>query len=221
MGIMGDKMQEGGMPKPPMDEQPGMEARGGNPMEEGKAPMSKDAGSDGEQATPEEQKNYEKVVLAATKIIFDDKSRDQIMKSLQSGQKPDEALATVASSIMLELDQKSGGKIPESVIFPAAMEVLDILGEVAEKSGAFQVQIDEQIMTAASQQLVLALMKEYGVDQAEVQAMIGKMDPAKVKELVASQQASAQSWAGEQPQEQPPQQGQPAPPGMPMQGAPS
>lgn len=149
----------------------------------------------GNQASPQDQEAYTRVVLAASKIIYDDASHQQIMQALQGGAQPAEALANVASSIMIEMDKKSGGKIPEDVIVPATMEILDELGMLADKAGLFPV--DEQVMAAAAQQTVLKLSQQYGIDQAQMQSMIESMDPAKVKELVAAQQKTASSWAGD------------------------
>lgn len=192
------------------------------------APSQEDAGAQtepqddigGEPATEAEQAAYEKVVMAAMKVIYSDESHQKIMQMIQGGSRPDQALADVTTAIMLELDKQSGGKIPEVVIMPASMEVLGMLGELAEKAGLFDG--NENTLTAAAQQVVLKLLEEYGADPGDIQAVIGRLDPSKVKELVAQQQGIAQGWAGEQGQAQ----GQPVqsppgaqPPAMPAQGA--
>lgn len=172
-----------------------------------------DASSQGEQASPASQAAYEKVVLAGMKVIFDDKSNQQVLQTLQQGDRPDTALANVTVSIITELDRQSQGKIPEDVIIPAAMEILSELGDVAQKAGLFEV--DDSTMTGAAQQTVMKLLEQYGVQPQAVQAVMAKLDPAKVKQMVADQQKSAQGWAGQastQASTDQADQAQPAPP---------
>lgn len=174
------------------------------------APTDSTGNSDtqqGEAATPAEQDAYTKTVLAGLKVLADDKSHQQVMQTLQQGDRPDSAMANVVVSIMTELDRQSQGKIPEAVIIPAAMEILAELGDLAQTAGVFEV--DDATMTGAAQQVVMKLLEQYGVNSQDVQAVISKIDPAKVKQMVADQQKSASGWAGDQPTQDQPDQSQP------------
>jgi len=211
-GMMAKAAQDGEDRPVPVGEQVATPEGDRGPMGDEMPPArgATDENTEGDAASPDEQMAYEKIVIAALKVVYDETTHNKIMQALQQGGTPDAALATTTASIMTELDQKSGGKVPEVVILPAAMEVLDILGELADTAGLFAV--DVKVMTSAAQQLILKLMQEYGVDPAGVQDFIGKMDPTKVQAMVAEQQSAAQGWAGEDKQQ--PQEGA-QPQGMP------
>lgn len=165
---------------------------------------------EGEQATEEEEAAMSSLLNAAMAAIYSDQSHSKIMDTLKQGSRPDQALADVAVAIVMQLDQQSGGKVPETVILPGTMAILAMLAEVAQASGLFEA--DEQTLLAAGQQATLSLLREYGVNPQDVQALAQQLGPEQVKSLIAQQQQSAQGWAGgaqaqpQQPAQQPPQQ---------------
>ena len=59
-------------------------------------------------------------------------------------------------------------------------------------------QVDETVLAQATQQMVLALGEEYGVEPEEVQALMDSMDPAEVEGMVASQDQIARGGSNEQ-----------------------
>lgn len=101
---------------------------------------------EGDDYTPEEQDAIDRVVTAAGQVIYkDDKSHGSIMNMLKSGKDdPAQTLAQVTATIILQLDEKAGGNIPEEVILPASLEILTLVAELAEKSGAFTAGEDVQ-----------------------------------------------------------------------------
>ena len=152
---------------------------------------------EGEQATPEENDAIERTVYAAGKVLYGKQTHDQIVKGLADGaDNPGKALGDTTMSVMQILDQKSGGKIPAIALIHGAMQVLDLVGELAAQSGAFPT--DEQVMQSGMQNLVKSAIEMGIIDPQEVQELIDSMDPAEVQQLVAQQE----QIAGGQPQEQ-------------------
>lgn len=140
----------------------------------------------------EEQSAYERVVLAGTKIIYRDKVADQIVTALRSVKAdPARALASVAQTIILQIDKASKGTLPETVIIPAAAEILEHIAELVNTAGA--VKVDDALLSRAGQHLLLGLAQEYGVEPEEVQALLDSVPPEKAKEYVTQQQAYAES----------------------------
>lgn len=220
MGLMSSK------PKPEAEDAADQQTEPqGEPAGEAAAPQDEQgAAQQGDTVSPEDQNSYTRTVLAGLKVLGDPKSNAQILQTLQQGDQPDAALANVTASIMTELDRQSQGKIPEVVIIPAAMEILSELGDVAQKAGVFEV--NDQVLTAAAQQLVLKLLTEYGVDPQDVDTVMQQLDQGKVQDMVKQQQGAAQGWAGEGESSQPDQEQpeQPQQPGGLMQqqaGAPA
>lgn len=145
--------------------------------------------------SPEEQKAYDTVMVAAMDVVYGDKTHDQIMQALNKGGQASQALAKVAITIVLEIDNESQGKVPESVVIPAAMDVLDIVAEVAEKSQIFEV--DEGVVMEAQQQVMVGLIEEYGVNKEDATALMGSFDKETIEASNNTQHALAQGWATE------------------------
>lgn len=141
---------------------------------------------DGEPATPQEQNAYEKVVLAGMKVLYGKESSAQFVAMLKAGaDDPAKALADATSMLIVQLDKKANGAIPEDVILPAAAELLGLTAELAEKARLFTV--DEAVKAKAAQQLLLSLGNEYGVEPAELQALIADVGPERAKQMAAEQ----------------------------------
>lgn len=115
-----------------------------------------------EQAEPmEQQDSYERVVLAAMKIIHSEEASEPLLKMLQSqAQNPGRGLAMVAHQVIVQIDEKSGGTIEEDLIVPASEEILVLVMEFAEAANVFP--IDEQVQRQAEDELVRLLSETYG-----------------------------------------------------------
>jgi len=129
---------------------------------------------DGE-VDPKDQEAYDRVVMGGIKALSDKKSNAAIMGLLkQQADNPPQALAEAASVIILQLDERSGGKIPEGVILPAAAEILEEVAEFAQKSKTFTV--EQSVVDQATELMITRLAQEYGVDAAETQAFLDGAD---------------------------------------------
>lgn len=174
---------------------------------DGSAEMAHGEETLSEAATPQEEQAMTSVLNAALKTIYDDASHPRIMAALQKGKRPDQALASVATSILLEIDRQARGRIPETVILPGAVAIVGMLAEVAQSAGLFEV--DDAVLAAAGQQVTLTLMQEYGVNPQDVQALVQKIGPEQVRGMVSAQQQIAQRWANEAPSDPQPLPQQP------------
>lgn len=158
----------------------------------------------------EEQASYDKVVTAAQSLIYDEKNTEGVQQMLANSQDPGEALGSAAAHIVTMLDEQSGGKIPEEVIIPAATEIMDMLVEFGEATGALP-PLDEAAQTRAMNQMIGALAEEYEVDAAGVEEVMRGMGQDELQQM--GQQAGAAYQGMEQPQEEqqpmPPQGGMP------------
>jgi hypothetical protein len=141
-------------------------------------------GSEGN-VTPEEQEAYDRVVMAAQSIIYDEEQSQNIVKMLKKNPaNPGEAVGDTTAMLIQQIDEKSGGQIPEEVILPAAFEVMSDLIEMGEESGALDMGGEQdyvsawhatvgQVMTAygATQEDIETLMAEYGEDDVMGEAV--------------------------------------------------
>lgn len=164
----------------------------GQPMpEEGMPPEEAGAqpGAESDEPTPEEQAQYEKVVMAGIKVLTE--ATDQVMQMLQAGaDNPPQALADATWTIMTALDEKAGGNIDEGILIAAGGEVMQNVGEFANEGQVFAV--DEKVLNQGWQIIMQRLSDEYGIDWgAEMGPMIQSMDQAQLEQIVAQQQQYA------------------------------
>jgi hypothetical protein len=160
----------------------------------------------GDAASPQEQAAYEGVILAGIKILSDESTGPQIMSVLKSGSKdPAENLASATALIFSQIDEKSGGRVPEIVIAQATGVILDEVAEFATESGTMQ--IDKSTKDKASQYLWQELANMgFDIDPSDTIGLSSGMSEEELGSMVQAQDAAANSG---QPVQQSPQQ-QPA-----------
>ena len=165
--------------------------------------------------TDQEQQDYEKVVLAGVDILSDEKTGPLAMQALQAGQAdPAKSLASVTARIFSQIDEKSGGKVPEVVIANAAGEILEQVVEFANKSGVMQ--IDKPTQDRAAQHLWMEFENMgYDIEPDDMSSLVQGMSEEELQGLVQEQgaaQAGGQApQAPRQPQQQAPVQPQKMP----------
>ncbi len=138
--------------------------------------------------TPEEQDAVDRVVGAGSKIIYSEQGTQSILESLKSGDPP-ESIARTAFNLMMSLDQKSKGTIPEDAMMPAAVKLLALIAELGSKGGA--IQTDANTVPQAMQHLVALGIENGIIDPAEIEQMMSEMDPAELESMRAEQDAIA------------------------------
>lgn len=140
-----------------------------------------------EPASAEEQESYKKVVMAGLTTMFQDGStKESILKRLKAGaDNPPQALADIATMLITALDQKSKGTIPEVVILPAAAEILENAGQLANEAGIFEV--NQNVIGEAAQIMVMSLAEKYGVEPAEIQELLDSMDQGSLDQIRTQQ----------------------------------
>ena len=125
-----------------------------------------------EKPTPEEQKAFDKVEIAAKATIYEKKVFQKLTKMLQDGaNEPAKTLAKVALMVFSIVDEKSGGRIPETVMLRGAEVTLDLVIKMAEDTGIMQV--DEKMAEQALYEMIVQAGELYGFDTAELHAALG------------------------------------------------
>jgi hypothetical protein len=156
--------------------------------EQGLAGAEQQLGPNGEQpVTEQEQGAYEQVVMAIGNVLYDDATSPQVVQMLKSQEDPAQAIAAVVVMVVTELDDQSGGQIPEEVILPAATEATELVAELAVAKGVFEV--DEATLNRAAQHVVQMLSERYGVEEEDVAQMMQGVDPAAFEPQRAQQEA--------------------------------
>lgn len=143
----------------------------------------------GEAPTPEQQQHYERLVLAGLKILYEKKTSGPMIQHLrQRAENPAEALADTAAMVITQLDKAAKGKIPREVILPAAGEILSEVAMLAEKSSAFTA--TEEHKADAVQLMIMAIVQQFGVDEADKSEFMASVDVEGAKKSIQSRQSA-------------------------------
>lgn len=139
-------------------------------MERGEIGMSGNPGGAQEiPATPEDQEAYNAALNFAGAIVHgNDTTSDGVVKILMRGgqQGAVESISQIVVMLMAEIETQFQGQIPETVILPAADEITDLVMELGEEAGAFQLTDDD--INKAKGQVVRMLIDTYGVDKQQM-----------------------------------------------------
>jgi predicted Zn-dependent protease with MMP-like domain len=135
----------------------------------------------------EEQDYYDRVVTAGMHLLYgNEKTSANFEERLKAGKAtPAQTLADTASLIIIQLDKKQNDEIPETVILPAATEILEHVIEFADSIKAFP--IDAAVQNRAGQLMVMELGDYYGVSDEDIQELLDTMNPDMVSAAVEEQ----------------------------------
>jgi hypothetical protein len=152
-----------------------------------------------EDVDPKLQEAYERVVIAAGKVLYESPTHEQVMQMLTSGPDIEGNVAEAVTTIMLQLYEKSRGTMPGEVILPAAAEVISMVLELLEAAGVQGVeQADPQRIF---QMLIQKFIEKGAVDPTEAQEFLASVPEEERAKMMSDQQKIA---TGGQPPAQPP-----------------
>lgn len=178
---------------------------GGQPVEEqaqGMAPQGMAPQSEGAtEASPEEQQTYNRFVAMAVMALSSEALLPKTIEMLQAAQDPAQGIAEVSAAMtrrVYDQARKDGTQIPGDIILPAAQEVVEYTGELAEAAGIEG--ITEDVLTDAYYRTLDIIAEGMDLDQEamaqdvpELKAAIdsGEFD-AMIAEVERSQGAAGQ-----------------------------
>ncbi len=126
------------------------------------------------------------VTLMAMKALYIDGAIQDALGVVQSAASPAKGLADATWDLLQHMDDKSGGKIPLQALAPAASEILGAIADSAAKKG---LPVRGKEIAIATQSLVLRLMDMAGMDTAQMQAQVQKVDYDQVGTMIDQQLA--------------------------------
>lgn len=124
------------------------------------------------------------------KVIYDKSTHDGIMTMLKSGASPADALAHTASVIVTELDRQSGNKMPDTVILPAASEILGELVHLSTQAKIFNG--DQKVVMVAMQKMVMNLGAHYNASPDDIKSLLQSTPKDQIQKIVSEQSGASQ-----------------------------
>ena len=137
-----------------------MQRGGGQQMPQGQDPMM---GEDGEQASPEEQDQYEKMITNAMSTLHGEQS-DLILEKLAQDGDPEQAVGDVVVSLIVKLyesAEEAGQPLSDAVILNGGEEILNEVVNLGMIAGVWG-DIDEDEGETIQQEAMLIVMDKFG-----------------------------------------------------------
>lgn len=121
------------------------------------------------QFIPEDMRDaVDRVVAAGHKMIYSPQMREQVMEEIQRDVPVAQKLGEAVVGLLLTLDSKSQGGIPEAAIFPAAV---GLLGEAAEILRSVGETVTQEDFNEAMRTMFVLIAKKLGASDEDVMAM--------------------------------------------------
>lgn len=144
---------------------------------EGEAPEANDDSTPGE-----DNPVFQQALTLAYEALYKNEAAKDIAKQLKlQGGNLSDNMANVAYEITSIIDERTEGQVPDELLVPLAMNVLEEVGEIADAAG-----LDPQPedIAVAFKTMILRYLGEQGVDTTQLQQAMDQVDPASFRDAV-------------------------------------
>lgn len=146
------------------------------------SPAEEPASEEESNLTPEEQESYTSAMQMVGELIYNnDESHQAVLDAISGDDIPAEGIADASMFLLAKVEEAFQGQYPEELILPTVDEITDLLLELAAEAKLFEV--NEQLAIDAKSASTQALIDEYGVDPANVEAVMGDITQTEVDEM--------------------------------------
>lgn len=178
-GLIQQQMQQPGSAGDEQMEREPVEGQGpdGSAMHEGMEGEAPEANDD---SAVENNPLYQKAITFAYEALYQNKAAKDVARQLQSAQDLSSGMADVAYNITSIIDEKTNGDLPDEMIAPLAMQVLQEVTEIAQAAG-----LDPQPedIALAFKTMILRYLQEQGVDTTQLEQAMNQVNPADFRKL--------------------------------------
>lgn len=134
---------------------------------EGEAPESGDAS--------ESNPAFQQALTFAYEALYKNEAAKDVAKQLKAAPSLADGMADVAYNITQIIDERTDGQVPDELLMPLAMQVLEEVGEVADAAGLSPQPED---IAGAFKTMILRYLGEQGVDTTQLQQAMDQVDPS-------------------------------------------
>lgn len=132
-----------------------------------------------EDATPRENKEYERALAALEKILYES---DEIGNSIMAQIDPNDKIGTTTKASILTVNQLDDQIDLDEIVIPQiTQDVVDRISELAENR--FGMEYDERELQATLGATWEGVMEMFGVDEADFQQLAGSFDEGQLGTL--------------------------------------
>jgi hypothetical protein len=167
------------MQPPEQMAQPDQMAEAGLPMGDQMAPgMESDEGPD------DNDPAFQAALKFAMQALYESEAAYGVADALQAAPGA-EGLANVAYEMTATVDERTDGQVPDELIVPLGMKILQEVTDIAIAAG---IEIQPADVAEAFKQMILRFLSEQGLDVTELEQAMNQVDPQEFNKL-AQQEA--------------------------------
>jgi hypothetical protein len=142
------------------------------------------AGQDEGGETPDENNPaFQEALTYAYKALYEAQAAKDVARQLKAAQTLADGMADVAYNITSVVDERTDGQVPDELLVPLAMNVLEEVSAIAE---AANLQPQPEDVAVAFKTMILRYMGEQGVDTTQLQQAMDQVDPSEFRKAAGS-----------------------------------
>lgn len=174
-GLIQQEMQGAAGAPAPGAAAPGQQMPDDEQME---AQTGADVGED-EGAEDENNPVFQQALTFAYEALYKNGAAKGVAQQLKSAPNLADGMADVAYNITSIIDEKTNGDVPDELLVPLAMNVLEEVGEIAEAAG---MKPQPEDVAVAFKTMILRYLGEQGVDTTQLQQAMDQVDPSQFRQ---------------------------------------
>lgn len=145
-------------------------------------PMGKEMaeGAEAEEGPGEDNPVFQQALTYAYETLYRNDAAKDVAKQLQAAPSLADGMADVAYNITSILDERTDGEVPDELLVPLAMQVLEEVGEIADAAG---LEPQPEDVATAFKTMILRYLGEQGIDTTQLQQAMDQVDPTEFRKL--------------------------------------
>jgi hypothetical protein len=172
-GLIQQQMQR------PEEMMPPPAAAAGMPMGAEMAP-----GMEGGEGPDDSDPAFQAALKLAMQALYENGGAEGVAESLQAAPGAD-GLANVAYEMTATVDERTDGQVPDELIVPLGMQILQEVTDIGMAAG---IKIQPADVAEAFKQMILRFLSEQGLDVSQLGQAMNQVDPQEFNKL-AQQEA--------------------------------
>ncbi len=138
-----------------------------------------------ESEVSENDPNFQAAIQYAMQVLYEKGAAKDIAAQVRAAQgNPVEGIADIAYEITSVVDEKTEGAVPDELLVPLAMQILEEVVEISEAAG---IKLAPADVAGAFKQMILRYLGEQGVDTSELQQAMDQVDPSVFEQAQAEE----------------------------------
>jgi hypothetical protein len=123
---------------------------------------------------------FQQAMSFAYDALYSKEAAKDVANQLEASSNVADAMADIAYNITSIIDEKTDGQVPDELLVPLAMNVLEEVGEIAEAAG---IEPTPEDIATAFKTMILRYLGEQGIDTTQLQQAMDQVDPSEFRKV--------------------------------------